>query len=363
MNDPKTSLICLMFLGAVACKGSGTSARSAQSTQAEPGHGTAATPADASQSPPIGKVPMHRHNVFAAALSGDGGRLATGSVGGEVLIWTTRPLIPLRELPPPGNRGKIAALALSPDGAEALVAPDWKPAVERWDVDAGARGELAAHSGRTTALAYAPSGGLVATGGADRLPAAGGAPAAGSGIDDEDTTPKTAPPTVRLWKQDVRLHELTGLRGRIGAIAFNPDGSRVAAAGDGAVKVWRTTDGVELASYDLPGEAAAVGFRGDDVCAVSSEGAACFTARGPVAIAGARAPTRAAAITQPWLASGTYDAIEIRGLDGAVRATVPGRAYAIVGLADELWAILTDSAIPVKAGVVGTPVALKLPQP
>jgi len=362
MNDPKISLISLMFLGAVACKGSGTSAQSAQSTQTEPGHGATATPADAAQ-PPIGKVPMHRHNVFAAALSGDGGRLVTGSVGGEVLIWTTRPLLPLRELPPPDNRGKIAALALSPDGTEALVAPDWKPAVERWDVDAGAaRGALAAHSGRTTALAYAPSGGLLATGGADRLPAPPAA-GAGAGIDDEDTTPKTAAPTVRLWKQDVRVRELTGLRGRIGAIAFNPDGSRVAAAGDGAVKVWRTTDGAELASYDLPGEAAAVGFRGDDVCAVSSEGAACFTARGPVAIAGARAPTRAAAITGPWLASGTYDAIEVRGLDGAVRATIPGRAYAIVGLADELWAILTDSAIPVKAGVVGTPVALKLPQP
>ena len=138
---------------------------------------------------------MHRHNVVAAALSGNGERLITGSVGGEVLVWSTRPLVPIRDLPPPGSRGKISALALSADGNEALVAPDWKPAIERWDVAAGAqRGELAAHSGRITAIAYAPAGGLIATGGADRASAA-----AASGNDD-DAPPPLAAPTVRLWR-------------------------------------------------------------------------------------------------------------------------------------------------------------------
>jgi WD40 repeat protein len=300
---------------------------------------------------------MHRHNVFAAALSGDGSRIITGSVAGEVLVWSTRPFVPVRDLPPPANRGKISALALSPDGAEALVAPDWKPAVERWDVGAGAaaaRGALAAHTGRTTALAYAPAGGIIATGGADRLQ-----PAKGGGADDE--VPKLSPPVVRLWKQGARVHELAGLQGRIGAIAFSPDGALVAAGGDDAVKVWRTADGAAVATYDLAGEAAAVAFRGEDVCAVSSKAAACFGKRGAAPIQGARAPTRAAAITPGWIASGTYEEVEVRDAAGAVRATIPGRAYAIVGRGDDLWAILADQVIPVRSGVAASPVMLKVP--
>lgn len=300
---------------------------------------------------------MHRHNVVAAALSGDGARLVTGSVGGEALVWSTRPIVPIRDLPAARNRGKISAVALSPDGNEALVAPDWKPAIERWDLTATAqRGELAAHTGRITAIAYAPAGGLIATGGADRAP--GGA---ASGNDD-DVPPPLAAPTVRLWRAGTRVHELAGLTKRIGAIAFNRDGSLVAAGGDNAVKVWRTADGVEVASYDLPGEAAAVGFRGERLCAASSEAAACF---GPgsaaAAIAGAHAPTRAAAITDGWLATGTFDAVEVRDAAGALRATIPGRAYAIVGRGDDLWLILADQAIAVHAGVAGAPVAIKIP--
>lgn len=301
---------------------------------------------------------MHRHNVVAAALSGDGARLATGSVGGEVLVWSTRPLVPVRDLAPAAGRGKVSALALSPDGSEALVAPDWKPAIERWDVAAGAqRGELVAHTGRITAIAYAPGGGLIATGGADRTQAK--APAGG----DDDAPPPLAAPTVRLWRGGARVAELAGLTQRIGAIAFNRDGSLIAAGGDGAVKVWRTADGAEVATYRLDGEAAAVAFRGEQVCAASSEAAACFA--GPnaaaAAIAGARAPTRAAAFTAGWLATGTFDAVEVRDAGGTLRAGVAGRAYAIVGLGDDLWVILSDQAIAVHAGVTAAPIAIKVP--
>jgi WD40 repeat protein len=368
MND-KAFLALLLAVGAIACKGTKqTEADRPQAVTADrPQAVTADRPAGvepagsgaAAPAPQTGKDQMHRHNVFVAALSGDGARIITGSVGGEVLVWSTRPFVPVRDLPPPANRGKISALALSPDGTEALVAPDWKPAVERWDVGAGAaRGELAAHTGRTTALAYAPAGDLVATGGADRVqPAAGGGKA---GTDDE--VPQLSPPAVRLWKQGARLRELTGLKARVGALAFNHDGSLIAAGGDDAVKVWRTADGAEVAAYDLPGEAAGVAFRGEDVCAVSSKAAACFTKRGAVSIKDARAPTRAAAITGGWLASGTYEEVEVRDATGAVRATLPGRAYAIVGRGDDLWVILADQVIPVRSGVAASPVLLKVPQ-
>jgi hypothetical protein len=359
MND-KAFVALLLALGATACKGSRpTDADRPHTSGAASASADGAAPAVGSQT---GKDLMHRHNVFAAALSGDGGRAITGSVDGEVLVWSTRPFVPIRDLPSPRSRGKISALALSHDGTEALVAPDWKPGVERWDVEAGAlRGELAAHTGRTTALAYAPAAGVLATGGADRLkPAAGGG--GNAGTDDDDAVPKLTPPVVRLWRQGARTHELAGLRARIGAIAFNHDGSLIAAGGEDAVKVWKTADGAEVATYDLPGEAAAVAFRGDDVCAVSSKAAACFTRRGATPIQGARAPTRAAAITPAWLASGTYEEIEVRDAAGAVRATIPGRAYAIVGRGDDLWAILTDQVIAVKAGVAASPVMLKVPQ-
>jgi len=341
MNEKATFVLVMAI--AASCKGSSTS----QQTEADRPQGVA--PAAVAQ---IGKDRMHRHNVLVAALSGDGSRIATGSVGGEVLVWSTKPFVPVRDLPPSANRGKISALALSQDGGEALVAPDWKPAVERWDVAAGTpRSPLAAHTGRTTALVYGP-GGIVATGGADRR-----TPASGGGNDDE--VPALAPPTVRLWKGETRVRELTGLKARIGAIAFNHDGSLIAAGGDDAVKVWNTASGAEVASYDLPGESATVAFRGDEVCAVSSTAAACFPKGG--AVAGAKAPTRAAAVTPQWIASGTFDAVEVRGADGAVRATIPGRAYAIVGHGDDLWAILADSAVAVTAGVAAPPVAIKVP--
>lgn len=167
---------------------------------------------------------------------------------------------------------------------------------------------------------------------------------------------------MRLWRGSARVSSLSGLTGRIAAVAFSRDGSLVAAGGDNAVKVWRTTDGVEIASYDLPGEAAAVAFRGDQVCAASSETAACFAGAGaPTAIAGARPPTRAAAFTAGWLATGTFEAVELRDAAGAVRATLPGRAYAIVGRGDDLWAILADQAVAVHAGTVAPPVAIKVP--
>jgi hypothetical protein len=44
-----------------------------------------------------------------------------------------------------------------------------------------------------------------------------------------------------------------------------------------------------------------------------------------------------------------------------VRATIPGRAYAVVGAGDELWAILADAAIPVRSGTIAPSVPLKLP--
>ncbi|MEM9490968.1 MAG: hypothetical protein AAGC55_17600, partial [Myxococcota bacterium] len=147
---------------------------------------------------------MHRHNVFAAAMSLSGNLVVTGTVGGEVLVWSTRPFAPVRELGSPEHRGTISALALSPDGKEALVAPDWKAAVERWNVESATRGPaLAAHSGRTTALAYAPGGALIASGGVDKLPSSGTAD------EGDDEVPALAPPSVRLWRDGALVHELT----------------------------------------------------------------------------------------------------------------------------------------------------------
>ena len=51
----------------------------------------------------------------------------------------------------------------------------------------------------------------------------------------------------------------------------------------------------------------------------------------------------------------------MRDAAGAVRATLPGRAYAIVGRGDDLWAILADQAIAVRAGVAALPIAIKIP--
>jgi WD40 repeat protein len=92
----------------------------------------------------------------------------------------------------------------------------------------GARGKelatLAGHSSWVRAVAYAPGGKLLASGGDDR--------------------------TVRLWRagDGAHLHTYKGHSGHITAVTFVDDDTLASSSLDRTVRLWRVSDGAALAT-------------------------------------------------------------------------------------------------------------------
>jgi WD40 repeat protein/tRNA A-37 threonylcarbamoyl transferase component Bud32 len=166
----------------------------------------------------------HGGPVHAVAFSPDGQHLATAGKDGVTRVWeeaTGREVLALD-----GHGGPVHAVAFSPDGRH-LATAGQDEAVRVWDA---ATGELTrtmrGHVGAVRGLAYSPKGQLASVG------------------DDK---------AVRLW--DPAGQELLALRGHtepLRAVAFSPDGHRLASASDdGTIKVW---DGTPLEGANAGGE-------------------------------------------------------------------------------------------------------------
>ncbi len=170
-----------------------------------------------------------------AALSPDGQYLAVpDSTALRVFDVTTgRRQAVLR-----GHLFPVTAVAFPP-GGRLLASASGDGTVRVWDLaNEPERLAVRAHERGTAAVAFAPDGRL-ATGGADRV--------------------------VRLWDAEGRpLRELTGHSVAVRAVAFSPDGTRLASAAGpsmgaktpGEARVWDPSSGREL--FRLDGHAAAV---------------------------------------------------------------------------------------------------------
>jgi hypothetical protein len=164
----------------------------------------------------------------------------------------------------------------------------------------------------------------------------------------DDAVPSLGPPVVRLFREGARAAEWPAPPGRQGALAFAADGRRVALAAPDAVREWSLPDGAVLRDLVQPGEPAWVGYLGDGtLCAATSRQARCHPAGGPSEeTPGARAPTRAAAITAERVLTGTFEAVEVRARGAApVLATVEGRAAAVLARGDRAWLVFEDRAL------------------
>jgi WD40 repeat protein len=117
----------------------------------------------------------HHGVVAGAAFAGDGTLVVTGSSDRDVRVWDAATGAPR---PPFHSVSAVTALAVSPDGA--VVATTTTITARTWEIATGRPGvtisggndylnavALVGHSSWINALAYAPSGAMIATGSGD----------------------------------------------------------------------------------------------------------------------------------------------------------------------------------------------------
>jgi WD40 repeat protein/tRNA A-37 threonylcarbamoyl transferase component Bud32 len=168
----------------------------------------------------------------AVAFRADGRCLASAGSDGAVRIWdltSGRLLHTLR-----GHRGRAAGVAFRSDGRLLASCGD-DGAVKVWDAAAGVElRTLWGHPGKVGGVAFRPGG---KGGDAPSLLASAGGDLFGAG-------------EVRLW--DAETGRSAGVyRGHLRAataVAFHPDGVRLASADDSAVKLWDATNDQEARS-------------------------------------------------------------------------------------------------------------------
>ncbi len=280
----------------------------------------------------------HAHTAAAIVVAADGA-VVTGGVDGSLCRWTASPFASLGCLgEAAGRRSAVRDLAASPDGAIA-VATDWDGRVEVWRGDLLERA-IDAFSGRVVAVAWA----------GDSLVAAGADldPAATFDDDNDDAIPALQPPVVRVFSPGAPPRDLAGLTGTPWAVAASADGARIAGGGSGpAVVVWEADTGRVVATVVAPGEVGVLSVVGADLVAMGSRAGfeATGVALGAVTThAELAAPARAGWADELWRVAGGFSAARITR---PAPLTVPGRAYDVARVDDELWILLSDRVVRV----------------
>lgn len=163
----------------------------------------------------------HGFWVYDAAFSPDGGRILSASAEGIAKIWDARS--GAEQLTLSVSRDPLTSTAWSPDGTRVVIASEDKTA-RIWDAMSGSvLLTLEGHSKPILTAAFSPDGSRVVTAGKDQ--------------------------TAKIWEVHGTQSLLCtkGHRGAVFGAVFSPDGARIATASwDGTARIWDSKSETEL---------------------------------------------------------------------------------------------------------------------
>jgi tetratricopeptide (TPR) repeat protein len=188
----------------------------------------------------------HFNVAHDVAFTPDGGKLLTGGFDDAVRVWDARSGDPVCALA--GHRNRVAGVRVTPDGRYAVTAAD--SALRLWSVrDCKLASTVVTGDRALFSLALSASGTM----------------AAGDCCGH-----------ITLWSQEGKaMGAFTKGKGRVFALAFSPDGSRLASGGDdAAIDVWDVANQKlerSLAGHNLAVDALAIAPDGQTLASASDD--------------------------------------------------------------------------------------------
>ncbi|MBC8352707.1 MAG: protein kinase [Planctomycetes bacterium] len=229
----------------------------------------------------------HRGKVYAVAISPDGNIVATGGVDGAIRLWNPHAQ-DLTRILVDRDGWWLTALDFSPSGST-LAAGTKNGRVVLWDVDRGRRTTSFAAGEAIFSLDWSPDGKLLAVCGWNSViiwnvemrqtvatfpEAQGPLGQAAWHRDGNQLAVGDQRGTVWIWELESRtvLRRLAGHTGRVMTLAWSPDGTQIASGGkDNTIKVRDVETGDVRASWEAHAtriESVAWSHRGDRLASV-----------------------------------------------------------------------------------------------